>query len=326
MRAAWHDRYGPPEIVELREVDRPTPSGDEVLIRVEVAAVNRADLDDLYARYWFVRIFTGLRSPRLRTLGLDVAGVVEEVGPGVTRFRPGDRVFGDLYGFGHRAFADFACAPERAFAGIPDGIASDVAATLPHSAVLALQGLRWRDGSTIGPGDRVLVDGASGNVGPFAVQIAKARGAEVTATCSAAKMGFVEALGADRVLDYRLTDYTAMGERFDWILDVDGHHPVTRARRALRAGGTYVTLGGATSRIFGSLAIGPLIGRATGKRLSLMTWWRPFAADDVTVLLEMLEAGTLTAPIDRRYPLDEVVSALRYVDEGRAMGKVLVIP
>jgi NADPH:quinone reductase-like Zn-dependent oxidoreductase len=326
MRSAWRDRYGPPEVVEIREIERPTPLGDEVLVRVEAAAINRADLDDLYARYWFVRVFTGLRRPSLRTLGLDVAGVVEAVGPEVTRFGTGDRVFGDLYGFGHGAFADFACVPERALASIPDGIASEVAATLPHSAVLALQGLRWRDGSTIGPGDRVLVDGASGNVGPFAVQIAKARGAEVTATCSAAKMEFVAGLGADRVLDYRRTDYTAMGERFDWILDVDGHHPVTRARRALRTQGAYVTLGGSTARIVGSVTTGPVIGRATGKRMSLMTWWRPFAPDDVETLLGMISAGTLAAPIDRRYPLDELVAALRYVDEGRALGKVLVVP
>ncbi len=326
MRSAWRDRYGPPEIVEIRETERPTPSGDEVLVRVEAASVNRADLDDLYARYWFVRVFTGLRRPRSRTLGLDVAGVVEEVGPDATRFRPGDRVFGDLYGFGHGAFADFVCVPQRALAAIPDGVASEVAATLPHSAVLALQGLRWRDGSTVGPGDHVLVDGASGNVGPFAVQIAKASGAVVTATCSAAKMEFVSGLGADRVLDYRLTDYTTMGERFDWIIDVDGHHPVLRARRALHERGTYVTLGGSTTRILGSVTTGPVIGRATGKRMSLMTWWQPFAPDDVATLLGMLETATLVAPIDRRYPLDELVSALRYVDEGRSTGKVLVIP
>ena len=219
MKAAWHDRYGSPDVVELREVERPIPVDDEVLVRVRAASVNRADLDGITPRPSFVRLFIGLRAPRNHRLGLDVAGVVERVGPEVTRFRPGDEVFGDLFSFGQGAFAEYVSAPERAFATMPAGMTFEEAATLPHSAILAVQGLRRRDGRSIRPGDKVLIDGASGNVGPFAVQIAKSMGADVTAVAAPAKMDFVRSLGADRVLDYSTVDYTTTGERYDWILD-----------------------------------------------------------------------------------------------------------
>ena len=263
MRAAMRDRYGPPEVVEVREVDRPTPEGDEVLVRVHVAAVNRADLDGIIPRWAFVRLFFGLRAPRVKTVGLDMAGVVEAVGPEATTFKPGDRVFADMFSFGNTAFADYVCASQEAFLRIPDDMSFEVAATLPHSAVLALQALRTRRGRTIRPGDKVLVDGASGNVGPFAVQIAKAMGAEVTGTASTAKLDFVRSLGADHVIDYTTTDYTRGSERYDWIVDVDSHKPVLAVRRALKRGGVYVTCGGAATRMLGAVFLGAVIGRAT---------------------------------------------------------------
>jgi NADPH:quinone reductase-like Zn-dependent oxidoreductase len=204
MKAAMRDRYGPPEVVEVREVDRPTPKDHEVLVRVHAASVNRADLDGLYPRWQLTRLFLGLRNPRMPRLGLDVAGVVEAVGPNVTRFRPGDEVFADLFLFGQGAFAEYVCAPDKAFLSIPAGMSFEVAATLPHSAVLAVQGLRAGD-RTVKPGDKVLVVGASGNVGPFVVQIAKAMGAEVTGVASTAKLDFVRSLGADHVNDYTTT-------------------------------------------------------------------------------------------------------------------------
>jgi NADPH:quinone reductase-like Zn-dependent oxidoreductase len=233
MQAAVRDRYGSPDVVKVREVERPTPVGDEVLVRVHAASVNRADLDGITPRPSFVRLFIGVRAPRNHRLGLDVAGVVESVGPGVTSFRPGDEVFGDLFSFGQGAFAEYVSAPERAFATMPAGMTFEEAATLPHSAILALQGLRLRDRRSIRPGDKVLIDGASGNVGPFAVQIAKSMDADVTAVCSAGKMDFVRSLGADRVLDYSAVDYTTTGERYDWIVDTDSHHPILRIRRGL---------------------------------------------------------------------------------------------
>lgn len=324
MKIATRDRYGAPDVVTIEDAERPVPEGDQVLVRVEAASVNRADLDNLYARYWFMRLFLGMRRPRERRIGLDVAGVVGSVGPDTSRFRIGDRVFADLYSFGQGAFAEYACAPERAFAVIPDAMPAEAAACLPHSAVLAVQGLRWRDGRTIGPGDRVLVDGASGNVGPFAVQIARSMGADVTGTCSADKMDFVRSLGADHVLDYRATDYTRAGRRYDWILDVDSHHPILHARRALKPNGTYVTLGGSMGRLLAALVLGPVIGRATGKRMGLLTWWEPFKPEDVATLAGLFEAGQLTPAIDRRFSLEEVVEALRLVDEGRAKGKVVI--
>jgi NADPH:quinone reductase-like Zn-dependent oxidoreductase len=324
MRAAMRDRYGPPEVVEIREVERPTPVGDEVLVRVHTAAINRADLDGIIPRWAFVRLFFGLRAPRVKTVGLDMAGVVEAVGPDATRFAPGDRVFGDMFSFGNTAFADYVCATEGAFLPIPDGMTFDVAATLPHSAVLALQALRNRRGRTIKAGDKVLVNGASGNVGPFAVQIAKAMGAEVTGTARTEKLDFVRSLGADHAIDYTTTDYTRGSERYDWIVDVDSHKPVLAVRRALRRGGVYVTCGGAAMRMLGAVSLGAVIGRATGRSMGLLLWWKPFDPDDVATITKLVAEGKLTPAIDSRYPLDDVVGALRKVNDGRAKGKVLV--
>jgi NADPH:quinone reductase-like Zn-dependent oxidoreductase len=326
VRAAVRDRYGPPDVVELRDIERPVPSADEVLVRVQAASVNRADLDGIYPKPAFTRAFLGLRRPRNPRVGLDIAGVVEAVGPAVTRFKLGDRVFADLYPFSQGAFAESVAAPERAFAMIPADVPFEVAATLPHSAILALQGLRRRDGRTVGAGDRVLIDGASGNVGPFAVQIAKSRAADVTGVCSTAKMDLVRSLGADHVLDYTTVDYTQTGERYDWILDVDSHHSISRIRRALRPNGVYVTLGGTGRAIVAAMTVGPVASIATDRSMGLMLWWKPFHATDVATLLELVANGTLAPVIDRRYPLDVVVDALRYVDAGHARGKVIVEP
>src|SRR6186997_839396 len=239
MKAAIRDKYGPPDVVQVREVERPTPKDDEIVVRVRAASVNRADLDYLGPRPGFLRLLIGVRAPRDPRMGIDVAGEVESVGAGVTRFRRGDRVFADVFSFGQGAFAEYVCAKETAFLPIPPGLSFEDAATLPHSAILALQGLRLRGGRTVRPGDRVLIDGASGNVGPFAVQIAKAMGAEVTGVCSAGKVDFVRSLGADHVIDYTKVDYTTTGRRYDWIVDTDSHHPIMRVRRALRPKGIY---------------------------------------------------------------------------------------
>ena len=324
MKAAIRDRYGAPDVVELRDVDVPVPSDGQVLVRVEAASVNRADLDGLGPKPGFARLFMGLRAPRNHRVGLDVAGVVESVGAGVTRFRPGDEVFGDMFVFGQGAFAEYVCAREKAFEPMPTGMTFEEPATLPHSAILALQGLRLRDGRTIKPNDRVLLDGASGNVGPFAIQIAKSRGAEVTGVCSTDKVDMVRSLGADHVIDYTKVDYTTTGERYDWVLDTDSHHSIFRVRRALRPKGVYVTLGGGSARIFQALLLGPLISVVSDKWSGLLLWWKPFKAEDVATLKELIAAGKVKPVIDRRFPLSEVVEALRYVDEGRARGKVVI--
>ena len=324
VRAAVYDRYGTPDVVRIEEVDRPTPGEGEILVRVHAASVNRADLDGIQPRPAFVRLFIGLRAPRNQRLGIDVAGVVEAVGDGVTRFKPGDRVFSDLFGRPLGSFAEYTCAPETKFEPIPDDMTFEHAATLPHSAVLALQGLRLRRGRTIKAGDKVLIVGASGNVGPFAVQIAKSFGADVTGVARTAKLDFVRSLGADHLIDYTTTDYTATGERYDWIVDTDSHRSIFRVRRALRDGGVYVTLGGTTWPILGALLAGPLLSLRGGKYSGLLLWWKPFHRPDVERLCAMYAAGAFRPAIDRRYPLDQVVDALRWVNDGKATGKVVI--
>ena len=307
----------------MRDVERPTPPDGQVLVRVKAASVNRADLDALKPRPGFVRLFMGIRAPRSHGVGVDAAGIVEEVGTGVTRLKPGDAVMGDMFIGGQGSFAEYVRAPERAFQPIPPGMSFEEASTLPHSAILALQGLRRRD-RTLRPGDAVLIDGASGNVGPFAVQIAKAMGAEVTGVASTDKLDLVRGLGADHVIDYTKTDYTRGSERYDWILDTDTHHFVSRVRRALKPNGVYVTLGGETGDLIGGAVVGPLLSRFSDRWSGLMLWWKPMHPPDVDRLKELIAAGQLRPVIERTYPLSRVVEALRHVEDGRAHGKVVI--
>ena len=325
MKAARNDRYGPPEVVEIRDVERPTPAGDQVLVRVKAASVNRADLDGLKPKPGFMRVFMGVRAPRNPEVGTDAAGVVEEVGPDVTRFKPGDEVMTDLFAAGRfGAFAEYVCAREKAFEPIPTGMSFEEAATLPHSAVLALQAMRTRGGRTFKAGDQVLIDGASGNVGPFAVQIAKAMGAEVTGVARGDKLDFVRSIGADHVLDYETVDYTRARERYDWIVAVDSHHPIRGGRRALKPGGVYMTLGGDTGSILAGMGGSLVMSRFGDKWSGLMLWWKPMHRPDIETLKELIAAGKLKPMIDRRYPLDQVVEALRWVEDGHARGKVVI--
>lgn len=327
MKAAWRDRYGPPAVVQVRDVERPVPKKDEVLVRVRASSINRGDLDFLYARWKFLRLFFGLRRPRNRRLGIDVAGVVESVGSDVTRFGPGDHVFGDLFPYGQDAFSEYVAAPEKALARMGEDMSFEEASTMPHAAVLALQGLRLRNGRTFGQGAKVMVVGASGSVGPFAVQIAKSRGAHVTGVASTEKLDFVRSLGADEVIDYTNVDYTATGRQFDWIVDVSAHQSVTRWRNALRPNGVYSALGGDSAGWFARVLIqGPLVSLASRKRMGLMLHWKPFALEDVETLKTLFAAGKVKPSIDRRFPLSEVADALRYVDDGHAKGKVVITP
>jgi NADPH:quinone reductase-like Zn-dependent oxidoreductase len=327
MKAAVRDRYGPPEVVRVEEVERPTPTGDEILVRVVSASVNRADLDGLYPRWAFIRLFLGVRAPRkaFRRLGVDVAGVVDAVGPDASKFKVGDSVFSDISAFGSGAFAEFVCGRDKAFAPIPAGWSHEDASTLGHSGVLAVRGVGPRAGQTLGSGMRVLIVGASGNVGPFCVQIAKSLGAHVTGVASGDKLDFVRSLGADEVIDYGTTDYTRPAEPYDRIVDVTAHHALTRWRPALKAKGVYLSFGGSAAWLLASALSGPFISLASGKSIR-PAFVAPFGEKDVERVTELAERRVLKPVIDKRFALDDVAAALRYVDDGKPRGKVLVIP
>ena len=281
---------------------RQRQSEAEILVRVRAASVNRANLDNLYPRWLASRVWLGMRRPRFRQLGFDVAGVVDQVGEGVTRFKPGDRVFTDLFAAGSIAggsFAEFVAARESAFQVIPDSLSDATAAALPHAGILAMQSLRRRDGHKLEAGQRLLVVGASGNVGPYAVQIGKARGAHVTGVARGSKLDFVRSLGADEVIDYETPDYTHPPKRYDWILDVDAHQPLRWWRRALTPGGIYVADGGSFGWLVSSLFEMPALRLATGKHMGMMLWWKPFNGPDVVELLDLVAFGQRNA---RRRP------------------------
>ena len=322
MKAIQRSRYGSPDVLELRDVPTPLPGDGEVLVGIHAASVNRADLDYLTGTPFITKMGTGLRGPKHPGLGLDAAGVVEAVGPGVTRFAPSDRVFGNLTMFGYGAFAEYACAPERAWAPMPVGSTFEAAATLPESSIIAYQGLKR--GRTLKPGSAVLVNGASGNVGPFAVQLAKYFGAEVTGVCSTRKMDFVRSLGADHVIDYTQDDYTRLGARYDYILDVWATRSWLAPRRALKRGGTYSMAGGTTGAIFEGLLLGPILSPFVGKKLGLTLDWKPFDQTDIATLSRLLETGVIRPAIDRRYPLADVPDALRDLAAGRPIGKSVI--
>lgn len=321
MKAIMRERYGPPDILELKEVETPTPDAGEVLVRILAASVNAADLDYLYGRPTATRFGTGLREPRSKRLGLDLAGVVEAVGSGADRFTPGDEVFGDLTQCGYGAFAEYAVATEDALAPKPASLSFEEAAAVPQSAILALQGLRaWRP---VREGESVLVNGASGNVGPFAVQIARAYGCEVTGVCSSAKIEFVRSLGVDDIIDYTKEDFAASGRQWDRIVDVASRRSVLASRRALRPGGVYAWAGGDTRSLIGAMTIGPLLSLLTSRKSSLFSW-KPFDQTDVAELVRLIEAGSLRPVIDRTYSLEQVPAALDDLERKQARGKLVI--
>ncbi|MEA2001039.1 MAG: NAD(P)-dependent alcohol dehydrogenase [Actinomycetota bacterium] len=321
MKAIVRSEYGSPDVLEFREVAKPAPNDDDVLVRVCASSVNMADVDYLLGRPKIARLGTGPRKPRNSGLGLDVAGQVETVGANVTRFQPGDEVFGDLTEHGFGAFAEYACAAESAFALKPAGMTFEEAAAVPQAAIMALQGLRGK--RPIRPGDKVLINGAGGNVGPFALQIAKSFGAEVTGVDGADKLDMLRSIGADHVIDYTEQDYTRTGQRYDRILDVAAYRSIFASKRALRPEGVYVMVPGSISQMFQAMFVGPLISIAGSHKMGMMMW-KPFKAEDVGLLKQLLEAGKVAPVIDRTYPLSEVPEALRYQQEGHTQGKVII--
>jgi len=321
MKAIVYHRYGPPEVLNLEEIPKPVPAEREVLVRVHAASANAGDWHLMRADPFFIRlVFGGILRPKLKILGSDIAGAVEAVGAGVTRFRPGDEVFGDLSDSGFGAFAEYACVSERVLVPKPIGTTFEEAAALPIAATVALQGLR--DKGRIRPGQKVLVNGASGGVGTFAVQIAKALGAEVTGVCSPRNLELVASIGADHVIDYTREDFTRSGTRYDLILDAAAYRSVLDYRRALGPGGVYVMIGGATVRMFQTMFLGPLVSGRGGGRLEFLMMKSSPA--DLDAVKQLVEDGKVSPVLDRTYTLAEVPEAIRYLEAGHTQGKVVI--
>jgi NADPH:quinone reductase-like Zn-dependent oxidoreductase len=319
MRAITYTEYGPPDVLQVTEEAKPTPKDDEVLIRIRAASVNALDWRLMRGGPYIVRILFGLRKPKITRPGRpgrDVAGQVEAVGRNVTQFKPGDEVFGVCLG----AFAEYACAIEDKLALKPANLSFEEAAAVPVAAISALQGLR--DKGRIQRGQEVLVDGASGGVGTFAVQIAKSFGAEVTAVCSTRNVDTARSIGADHVIDYTREDFTQSGQRYDLIIAANAYHSIFAYRRALSQDGIYVMAGGGWAQILQAVLLGPLLSLIGRKKMCL--FMANINRKDLVVLKDLLEAGRVVPVIDRRYPLSEVAEALRYLEEGHARGKVVI--
>ncbi len=317
MKAIMFTKYGPPDVLQLREVEKPAPNDGEVLVEIHAASANPADYHRMrggLARLvgWLLRI------PQNPRLGTDVAGRVEAVGSNITQFKPGDEVFGGCAG----SFAEYASARENRLALKPANSSFEQAAAVPVAAITALQGLR--DKGKIKSGQRVLVNGASGGVGTFAVQIAKSFGTEVTGVCSTRNLDMVRSIGADHVIDYTQKDFTRNGQRYDLIYDAVGNRSISDYKRALNPGGTCVIAGFSTlPRLFEHVILGPLRSKTGNKKVGLMGIAK-INQKDLVFLKELLEAGKVVPVIDRRYPLSETAEAIRYLEQGHARGKVVI--
>jgi 2-desacetyl-2-hydroxyethyl bacteriochlorophyllide A dehydrogenase len=321
MKAIVYHKYGSPDVLELKDVEKPTPKDDEVLVKVHAASLNAADWHLLRGKPFLVRLMGfGLLKPKNKILGADMAGRVEAVGRNVKQFQPGDEVFGEISECGFGAFAEYVCAPENVLALKPASMAFDEAAAVPLAALTALRGLR--DKGQIQPGQKVLINGASGGVGTFAVQIAKSFGAEVTAVCSTRNLDKARSIGADQVIDYTQDDFTKSGQRYDLILAANGYHSIWDYKRALSPKGIYVMVGGSMAQMYQAMFLGPLISKTGSKKMGFLL--QKSNQEDLVFMRELLEAGKVVSVIDRRYPLSEVPEAIRYLEEGHARGKVVI--
>jgi NADPH:quinone reductase-like Zn-dependent oxidoreductase len=319
MKAIVFTKYGSPDFLELKEVEKPTPKDNEVLVKVHAASINSWDWELLRGTPFANRLIFGLLKPKIKILGADMAGRVEAVGKNVKQFQPDDEVFGDISGCGWGGFAEHVCARENALALKPTSVTFEEAAAVPQAALLALQGLRYK--GQIQPGQKVLINGAGGGAGTFAVQIAKSFGAEVTGVDSTKKLDMMRSIGADQVIDYTQEDFTKNEQRYDLILDVAAYHSIFDYKRALSPKGIYVMVGGSMAQVFQVMFLGPWISMTGSKKMGLLMH-KPNKS--LAFMKELLEAGKVLPVIDRRYPLSEVPEALRYFGEGHARGKVVI--
>ena len=332
MKAIVCTKYGTPDVLELREVEKPTPNEDEALVKVHAASLNAADLEILRGT-WSAR-FTGPLKPMHKILGSDIAGRIEAVGRNVKHFRPGDEIWGDLsFPLGFGAFAEYVCVPENALRLKPASMTFEEAAAVPSAGANALQNLRGvgstspsfllSDRGQIQPGQKVLINGAGGGVGTFAVQIAKSFGSEVTGVDSPSKLDMLRSLGADHVIDYTQEDFTKSGQRYDFILDIVASRSIFDYKRALSPSGVFVLVGGSLVAILQAFLLGPLISMTGNKKMGIVMW-KPNNKEDLAILEELFEAGKVVPIIDRRYPLSETAEALQYLEEGHARGKIVI--
>jgi NADPH:quinone reductase-like Zn-dependent oxidoreductase len=321
MKAIVYTKYGSPDVLQLKEIEKPAPTDDDVLVEVKAASVNAYDWHFLSADIFLIRLMGGgLLKPKNTRLGADMAGRVEAVGKNVSQFRPGDEVFGDIGAYGNGAFAEYVSVPEKALTLKPANLSFEEAAAVPMAALTALQGLR--DAGQVQPGQKVLIHGASGGVGTFAVQIAKWLGAEVTAVCSTRNMDQARSLGADHVIDYTKEDFTQNAQRYDLILAVNGYHPLSAYKRLLAPRGIYVMAGGSMAQIFQAMLMGKWMSETGGRKMGGVT--AKISQKDMAVLKELLEAGKIKPVIDRSYPLSRAAEALGYLGAGHARGKVVI--
>jgi len=318
MKAMVYHEYGSPDVLQLTEVETPAPKDDEVLIKVAAVSVNRSDWENLIGKPLYARI-GGLLKPRHQILGSDIAGRVERAGRTIRQFHPGDEVFGHIVTY-TGGFAEYVCVPESALAPKPASMTFEEVAVIPEAGLIALQGIR--DKGQVQPGQSVLINGASGGAGTFAVQLAKCYGAEVTGVDHTGKLDLLRSLGADHVIDYTQEDFTTTGNQYDLILDVVAHRSVFAYKRALRPKGRYFFVGGSVATLVQILLLGPGMRRTGGKNIRLLVVHPN--PKDLVFITELCEAGKIVPVIDRRYPLREVALALRYLGEGRAKGKVVI--
>jgi NADPH:quinone reductase-like Zn-dependent oxidoreductase len=318
MKAIVYTKYGPPDVLSLKETEKPAPKDDEVLLRIRAASLNAYDLRFLRADPFLIRMMTGgFFKPIHQILGADVSGRVEAVGGSVKRFKPGDEVFGEI---GSGGLAEYARAKESSLSLKPTGMTFDQAAALPMAALTALQGLR--DHGRIQTGQKVLIHGAGGGVGTFAVQIAKAFGADVTAVCGPKNVELVRSLGADRVIDYSKENVARQDRRFDLIFAVNGYHSIFEYRRMLTPKGSYIMAGGTLAQILQALILGPVLAKADGRKIGSFT--AQMDPKDLELIKRLCAAGKVKPVIDRRYPLNEAPDAFRYLEQGHARGKVVI--
>src|SRR5437868_11336931 len=320
MKAIVCTHYGPPDVLKLEAIQKPTPGDDEILVEVHAASVNYSNLILVRGKPFVARLGFGLLKPKLKIPGSDIAGRVEAVGRNAKQFRPGDEVFGDLTNCGRGGYAEYVCVPENVLALKPANISFEEAAAVPEAALVALQALR--DKGQIQSGQKVLVYGASGGIGTFAVQIAKAFGAEVTGVCSTRNVDIVRSIGADHVIDYTQEDFTRNGQRYDLILAVNGYHSISEYKRALHPEGVYVMTGGSNAQLFQAMLLGPLVSM-TGRQKMGNSAHKP-NQKDLMFMKELLEASKVKPVIDRRFPLSDVADAIRYLEAGHAQGKVVI--